>query len=291
MGGGKAEGRVVAAERCEPPAGLADGPGEGRRRPGSGRPSRGGSAAPRRDPRGRASRASVRSRPIATSSGSRPARRAASCSSASSTSGDSTGSSIRGARNGQPSSSATATAGSSSRLVRARTARVDPSSGQDSSTRRRRTVSSLPSGASTRLPFARVPALIRFAKRSRLCSTSRTARSTTGGGQRWFTSRSTRRSPGSSGREAKHAADVGEPPAVDALVVVADEEDAVRGRREQQGEPELCPVDVLDLVDEQLAAAPAPACQEPSRRSDSTSIARRTRSSKSRPPVAATARS
>ena len=68
--------------------------------------------------------------------------------------------------------------------------------------------------------------------------------------------------PGQQRRETEHTADVGEPPAVDALVVVADEEDAVRGRGKQQGEPELRPVDVLDLVDEQLAAAPSPAREE-----------------------------
>ena len=68
--------------------------------------------------------------------------------------------------------------------------------------------------------------------------------------------------PGQQGGETEHTADVGEPPAVDALVVVAHEEDAVRGRRKQQGEPELRPVDVLDLVDEQLAAALAPAGEE-----------------------------
>ena len=68
--------------------------------------------------------------------------------------------------------------------------------------------------------------------------------------------------PGQHGGETEDAAHVGEPPAVDALVVVADEEDAVRRRRKQQGEPELRPIDVLDLVDEQLAAAPAPAGEE-----------------------------
>ena len=68
--------------------------------------------------------------------------------------------------------------------------------------------------------------------------------------------------PGQDGGETEHAADVGEPPAVDALVVVADEEDPIGGRRKQQGELELRPVDVLDLVDKQLAAARAPAGEE-----------------------------
>src|SRR5437899_494465 len=36
--------------------------------------------------------------------------------------------------------------------------------------------------------------------------------------------------------EVEHPTDVGEPPAVDRLVVVADEEDSVLGRREQEGE-------------------------------------------------------
>ena len=68
--------------------------------------------------------------------------------------------------------------------------------------------------------------------------------------------------PGKHGGETEDTADVGEPPAVDALVVVADEEDAIRGRRKQQGEPELRPIDILDLVDEQLAAASPPAGEE-----------------------------
>ena len=77
-----------------------------------------------------------------------------------------------------------------------------------------------------------------------------------------MTSRSTRRRPGQARREAEDPPDVGQPPAVDRLVVVADQEDPVGRRGEQQGEPELRPVDVLDLVDEELAAARAPARQQ-----------------------------
>ena len=78
-----------------------------------------------------------------------------------------------------------------------------------------------------------------------------------------MTSRSTRRKPGQHGLEAEDPADVGQPPAVDRLVVVADEEDAVGRRGEQQGEPELRSVDVLDLVDEQMGAPLAPPREEP----------------------------
>ena len=61
--------------------------------------------------------------------------------------------------------------------------------------------------------------------------------------------------------EAQEAANVGEAPAVDRLVVVADEEDPVVGRREQERQPELRPIEVLRLVDEQMPAARAP-CRE-----------------------------
>ena len=59
-------------------------------------------------------------------------------------------------------------------------------------------------------------------------------------------------------REAQQAPDVGQPPAVDRLVVVADEEDAVGRRGEQQRKPELRPIEVLGLVDEQVRAPVAP---------------------------------
>lgn len=51
---------------------------------------------------------------------------------------------------------------------------------------------------------------------------------------------------------------VGEAPAVARLVVVADEEDAVVRRGKDEGEPQLCPVDVLDLVDQQVRARGTP---------------------------------
>ena len=54
--------------------------------------------------------------------------------------------------------------------------------------------------------------------------------------------------------EAQHPPDVGQPPAVDGLVVVTDQQDPVRRRREQQRQPELGPVHVLDLVDQQVGA-------------------------------------
>ena len=62
--------------------------------------------------------------------------------------------------------------------------------------------------------------------------------------------------------QAQHPADVGQPPAVDRLVVVADEQDPVRRLGEEQGEPELRPVDVLDLVDEEVGASASPAREQ-----------------------------
>ena len=90
--------------------------------------------------------------------------------------------------------------------------------------------------------------------------------------------------------KVEHPPDVGQPPAVDRLVVVADEEDPVRRRREQEGEPQLGAVDVLDLVDEQVGTGRATARAARGRVSRTTR-ARRTRSSKSRPPRSAIARS
>jgi hypothetical protein len=43
--------------------------------------------------------------------------------------------------------------------------------------------------------------------------------------------------------------DVGESPALDRLVVIADGEDAVRRGREEQGESQQRAIDILDLVD------------------------------------------
>ena len=58
--------------------------------------------------------------------------------------------------------------------------------------------------------------------------------------------------------QREDATHVGQPPAVDRLVVVTHEEDPVGRRREQERQPQLRAVDVLDLVDEQMAAAVAP---------------------------------
>ncbi|HEY5183068.1 MAG TPA: hypothetical protein VIJ07_25440, partial [Dermatophilaceae bacterium] len=55
---------------------------------------------------------------------------------------------------------------------------------------------------------------------------------------------------------------VGQPPAVNGLVVVADEEDPVVGRGEQERHAELARVHVLDLVDEQVRASRSPAREE-----------------------------
>ncbi len=63
--------------------------------------------------------------------------------------------------------------------------------------------------------------------------------------------------------QAEDPADIGQPPAIDGLVVVADQEDAVGRRGQQQGESKLGTVDVLDLIDQQFATACAPAGQQP----------------------------
>ena len=193
---------------------------------------------------------------------SRRARRGSS-----SSRGSSSGSSSRSARNGIPSSSATAAAGSSSRFVRARIARVDarrhrpPRPTKLARTCRARSSSSAASGASTSRPTAAGRATIRLANRSSLCSTSRTARSTTGRRAAEVRDQVVRRRPGSRSARSQDPSDVGQPPAVDRLVVVADEEDPVGRRGDQERQLELGSVDVLDLVDQQLAAGRAPAGQ------------------------------
>ena len=63
-------------------------------------------------------------------------------------------------------------------------------------------------------------------------------------------------------RQAENPSHVREPPAVDRLVVVAHEEHVVVRRREQQGELQLGPIEVLRLVDEQPRAPPPPADQD-----------------------------
>ena len=169
---------------------------------------------------------------------------------------------MRGARNGSPRRRATTTAGSNSRFVRASTARVEPSSGQVRIARSRRTVSSDGSGARTSRPVAAGPARIAFANRSPLCSTSRTARSTTCPRAAVVDLEVDPSQTRQERLEPEDPPDVGESPAVDRLVVVADEEDPVGRGGQQQGEPELGAVDVLDLVDQQLPAATAPAGEQ-----------------------------
>ena len=67
---------------------------------------------------------------------------------------------------------------------------------------------------------------------------------------------------GQSRREADHPAHVGEPPGIDRLVIVAHQEDVVLGRREDQGQLQLGPVQVLHLVHQQRPAARAPALEQ-----------------------------
>ena len=184
-----------------------------------------------------------------------------------SSAGSSTSSSTEGARKASPRASAARTAGRSSRFVRARMARVPLSSGHERSRRSVRDGSSVESGARISEPGASGRGRTTFANRSRLCSMSRTARSTTGTGQRWFTCRSTRRRPGKRRIQREDATHVGQAPTVDRLVVVAHEEDPMGRCREQERQTELRAVDVLDLVDKQMGAMVAPpGAQDPDRR-------------------------
>ncbi len=113
-----------------------------------------------------------------------PRSAAAAASSSSSTTGDSIGSCSPAARNGSANRIAAATTGSSSRFVRARTARVPSSAGHEASAAAARSTSSAADGARISRPVAAGPARITLANRSPLCSTSRTARSRTGAGHR-----------------------------------------------------------------------------------------------------------
>ena len=176
--------------------------------------------------------------------------------------GESTRSSIRGARNGSPSRRATTTAGRSSRLVRARIARVVPSSGQDRTARSSRTVSSAASGARISRPDAAGPAPDRLGEPlvvvldepdRALDDRARTAVV------------DLEIDPPQTGQERlepEDPTDIGQPPAVDRLVVVADEADVVRRGRQQQREVELQPVDVLRLVDQQRRRPRPPAGEQ-----------------------------
>ncbi len=218
-------------------------------------PSRGSARQSRRVRRPRASARTRASRSRGGASGSAGAAHSSAARSPS-TAGSSRGSSSRGGRNGIPGRRATAAAGSSSRFVRARTARrraVVAASAR--TTRRTRSSSSTPSGARTSRPAAPgrpgslgepLPVVADEPDRP-LHDRPRAAvvRDL----------RSTRRRPGQRAVQAEDPPDVGQPPAVDRLVVVADEEDPVGRRGEQQGQPELGPIDVLDLVDEEVAAA------------------------------------
>src|SRR5205814_2137693 len=58
--------------------------------------------------------------------------------------------------------------------------------------------------------------------------------------------------------EREDPPNVGQTPAIDRLVVIADEENPVRRRGQEERHPELCPVQVLCLVDEKVSATVAP---------------------------------
>ena len=67
---------------------------------------------------------------------------------------------------------------------------------------------------------------------------------------------------GQAGGQVQDPSHVGQPPTVDGLVVVADHEDPVGRRRQEEGHPELAAVDVLDLVDEEVGTGPSPAIED-----------------------------
>ena len=147
------------------------------------------------------------------------------------------------------------------RLVRARTARVPPSSGHDPNRRAVRSGSSPGSGASTTAPGASARGRMTFSNRSWLWPISRTARCDDR--RRAAVVDLEIDSPEARQRcpDRQHATDIGEAPAVDRLVVVTHQEDAVRRRGEQQRKTELRAVDVLHLVDEQVRAPSPPPIQ------------------------------
>ena len=63
------------------------------------------------------------------------------------------------------------------------------------------------------------------------------------------------------GCQPKDPANVGEAPAIDRLIVIAHEEDAVGRRRKEESEAKLAAIDVLHLVDQELAARIPPAAE------------------------------
>ena len=195
---------------------------------GSGRRRRLAGGARRCD--GRRSAGSGAAPPSADSA--RPARWSPARSSSPSSRGSSIGSARSGARNGTPRSRAATTATSSSRFVRASTARVDAvGRPRRASPARPGPASSAASGASTSRPVARgpgedplrepLPVVLDQPDRPR-DDRPRAAvvRLEVDAPQ-----------PGQRGRQAQDASHVGQPPAVDRLVVVADEEHVVRRAR------------------------------------------------------------
>ena len=62
--------------------------------------------------------------------------------------------------------------------------------------------------------------------------------------------------------ETEDPTDVGQAPAVDRLIVVADEEDPVRRRCQRERKLELHLVDILDFVDQKVGAVTAPAREQ-----------------------------
>ena len=215
---------------------------------GRGRPARRGRP---RSGRGAGGPAGVRRRAVARGTRRRAATRASS--------------SIGGGRNGTPALQRDRDRRAGARGSSGRGSPASPSSsGQRSQDPRRSGPARRPRPPRGRSDPARpAAARIVFANRSPLCSTSRTARRTTGRRAAVVDDRGRPAAgPAALVGQAEDPADVGQAPAVDRLVVVADEEDPVRRRGEEQREPELGPVEVLGLVDEQVGAARAPARED-----------------------------
>ncbi|MFN8630348.1 MAG: hypothetical protein U0838_08500 [Chloroflexota bacterium] len=155
-------------------------------------------------------------------------------------------------------STATTTGTSSSRFVRASTARVEPSSGQVPMARATRAMSSLASGAEDQAPG--VPRPRHDALREPLAVVLHEAHRP--GHDRRRTAvvglEVQAPQPGQRGRQVEHAPHVGKPPAIHGLIVVADEECIAPLACQQHREVQLRAVQVLRLVHQQRRAPGAP---------------------------------
>ena len=181
--------------------------------------------------------------------------------------GSSSSSVTPSARNGMPRSRASAAAGRSSRRVRARIAPVPPSAGHPSTASPAIRISAAGSravgaGARTSRPVAAGPGPDALGEALKVVLHEPDCGRHHG---RWAAIVDLQvhaPEPGQRGRQPEDTSDVGEPPAIDRLVVVTDQEDAVLRRGQQERHPELARIDVLDLVDQEVRATRPPACEQ-----------------------------